>query len=277
MATVTRSATSGESEVHYPDSDGQPMAETPIHRQNLTDLIGMIEDRFADDPMVYVSGNMFLYYVEGVPSRNVAPDVFVVRGVDKGLKRRVYKVWTEGHAPDLVIELTSDSTKDEDVEKKFGIYRDVLKVKEYFLFDPEGEWLDPPLRGYRLKDGAYVSIEPVEGRLPSEVLGVHLERDGLFLRLWDPSSGRRIPTRPEAIAEREAKLRARDAAIKAKDTALKARDAAIRSREAELKTKDAAIRSRDAELKTKDAALEAKEAENERLRREIEELRRGSR
>src|SRR5262245_18846450 len=128
MATVTRPAASGETEVYYPDSDGQPMAETPVHGQNLTDLIEMIEDRFDDEPMLYVSGNMFVYYVESVRTENLAPDVFVVRGVDKTLVRRTYKVWAEGHAPDLVIELTTDSTKDEDYEQKFRIYRDILKV-----------------------------------------------------------------------------------------------------------------------------------------------------
>ena len=37
-------------EIEYPDSDGKPMAETPIHRQNLTDLIEMLDNHFAGDP-----------------------------------------------------------------------------------------------------------------------------------------------------------------------------------------------------------------------------------
>ena len=39
------------------------------------------------------------------------------------------------------------------------------------------------------------------GRLPSKVLGLHLERDGTQLRLWDPATGERLPT-PNERAER---------------------------------------------------------------------------
>src|SRR5262249_39888885 len=77
----------------YPSGDGRPMAETPIHRQNLTDLIATLAARFADDPDFYVSGNMFVYYEEGNRYRCLAPDVFVVRGVSKSHPRRVYKTW----------------------------------------------------------------------------------------------------------------------------------------------------------------------------------------
>ena len=42
------------------------------------------------------------------------------------------------------------------------------------------------------------AIKPVDGRLPCEAIGLHLERDGNQLRLWDPVAGRRIPTPAEA-------------------------------------------------------------------------------
>ena len=48
----------------------------------------------------------------------------------------------------------------------------VLGVKEYFLFDPFEDYLDPPIQGYRLRKGAYVPIKPVNGRLPSQVTGL---------------------------------------------------------------------------------------------------------
>jgi hypothetical protein len=49
----------------YPSGDDRPLAETPIHRRNLVTLIDVLDRRFADDPQVYVSGNMFVYYVKG--------------------------------------------------------------------------------------------------------------------------------------------------------------------------------------------------------------------
>ena len=120
--------------------------------------------------------------------------------------RDYYLVWKEGKAPDFVVEITSKSTKREDKNKKFVIYRDILKVSELFLFDPTEDYLHPPLQGFRLVGGEYLPIEPVAGRLPSQVVGLHLERDGSKLRLFDPTTGKRIPTRLEAheAAERHA-------------------------------------------------------------------------
>lgn len=190
-------------DIDYPSGDGRPMAETPLHRQNLTDQIAMLDIWFADDPQVYVSGNMFVYYVRGDRLKHVAPDVFVVRGVPKKKPRRSYRIWEEGKSLDAIIELTSQSTREEDEEDKFVLYRDVLKVPEYFLFDPYGEYLVPPLKGYRLIRRKYVPIEPVAGRLPSEVLGLHLEANGPVLRLYDPAAGRWLLTPAERIVEAE--------------------------------------------------------------------------
>ena len=85
-------------EVYYPESDGQPMAETDVHRDLMLDLIAMLREYFRDDPHVYISGNLFLYYQEGDPRRVVAPDVFVVKGIP-GHQRRIYKLWEEGSPP----------------------------------------------------------------------------------------------------------------------------------------------------------------------------------
>ncbi len=98
-----------------------------------------------------------------------------------------------------MIELTSKSTRREDLGNKLAIYRDVLKVREYFLFDPYGESLQPPLKGFRLVGGEY---EPIEGRLPSEVTGLHLEPALENLRLHDPATGRHLMTPRELLVPR---------------------------------------------------------------------------
>ncbi len=161
--------------IEYPSGDGKPMAETQVHLEDMIDAIQVLDDRFVDEPNVYVGGNLLLYYEEGNPRKHVAHDVLVALGIRKEPPRENYLVWREGKAPDMVIEITSKSTKREDKTKKFEIYRDILRVSEYFLFDPTEDYLDPPLQGFRLVRGTFVPIEPIAGRLPSQVLGLHLE------------------------------------------------------------------------------------------------------
>jgi Uma2 family endonuclease len=199
MATTPRTA--ADREVEYPTSDGKPMGETDLHRNDMFDVITTLEDHFAADPNVYVTGNLLLFYERGNRRRHVSPDVFVVRDVPKLPPRKYYLLWEEGKAPDVVIEITSKTTRREDQRKKLGLYRDVLKVPEYFQCDPTEDYLKPPLQGHRLVAGQYVPIAPIAGRLPSAVLGLHLERRGTELRLYDPAIGRCLLTRAEQVAE----------------------------------------------------------------------------
>jgi Uma2 family endonuclease len=229
---------------YYPDSDGRPIGETPLHVQNLCYVLEPLEVWLDNDSLALVAGNMFVYYVRGNRWLHVSPDVFVVRGIPKVTtpERRRYLVWQEGKAPDLVIELTSASTSEEDMDDKMALYQDTLRVREYFLFDPYEEYLHPRLQGYRLGGREYERIEPVAGRLPSEVLALHLEGVGLLLRFYDPASRRRLPIPPE---ERAALLMA-----------------------------EAARQRAETERQQAEAERRQAEAEVERLRRELEELRR---
>jgi hypothetical protein len=125
----------------------------------------------------------------------------VVRGVPKLPRRDYYLLWEEGKSPDVVIEITSKTTRREDQKKKREIYREILKVTEYFQFDPTRDYLRPPLQGVRLVEGEYVPIAPIRERLPSLVLGLHLEKSAEQLRLFDPSAGGLLPTRFERIEQ----------------------------------------------------------------------------
>lgn len=187
------------------------MAETDLHRQLMTALFEALEDRFEVDPNVYVSGNLLLFYVPGNKRKHVSPDVFVVFGVPKR-PRINFLTWEESRGPGVVIELTSSSTRNEDIRTKFSLYQDVLRVPEYFLFDPYEDYLEPRFQGYRLVGGKYRPMRLKDGRLTSRQLGLILEPDGEHLRLVDPNTGLRLPTRAEARQAAEAeveRLRAR--------------------------------------------------------------------
>jgi Uma2 family endonuclease len=220
------------------------MAETDWHRDLMVLLIEILRD-FYQGKRVYVSGNPLVFYEQGNRRRHVSPDVFVVRGVESH-QRPNYLVWEEDRGPEVVIELTSSSTRNEDLRTKMALYRDTLGVREYFLFDPLGDWLDPPLQGYRLRQGVYHPMRPRQGRLVSQVLKLHLERDGQLLRLWNPATGAWLLAREERLQQER----------QAQEEALR------RARTAEQRAEREAKMRADVD------------ADRERLRKENEELRR---
>jgi Uma2 family endonuclease len=176
--------------IEYPTSDGQPMAETTLHREVMSDLIWGLERRYADTPDVWVGGNLFLYYRKGDPAAVIAPDVLMARGVTKW-ERDNYLLWKE-EPPCLIFEITSPSTSHEDTRKKKDIY-EKIGVQEYILFDPFSEYLKPRLQGFRLQEGRYEPIPPnLDGTLDSRTTGLVLRPEGKRLRLVDRTTGERL-------------------------------------------------------------------------------------
>jgi len=198
--------------VEYPESDGEPMAETDTHRCEMNALIEALEERFRDQSDAYVAGNNFLYYEEGRPNAVFSPDVYVVLGVEKR-RRRVYKLWEESVAPCFVMELSSRKTWLEDIGNKKALCAR-LGVAEYFLYDPEADVVKPPLQGYRLQGSGpqaeYRRIQPRDdGRLESEQLDLILWLDdALQLHCSDARTGERF-LRPDESrqARRDAEKR----------------------------------------------------------------------
>jgi Uma2 family endonuclease len=208
-------------EIYYPDSDGKPMAESDLHREIMFDLIHRLQHHFAGQ-MIYVSGNLLLYYEKGNPYRSVAPDCFVVLGV-KPHFRRVYKLWEEGKAPQVVFEVSSKSTQKEDLGKKMTLYAQ-LGVLEYFIYDPTGEYLDPTLMAFRRAGEGFVPMQPMQDEVTlgdlqlvpgaaespeylSEVLGLRLAVDEENqLQAYDVKTGLRLLTSDERGTQAEALL-----------------------------------------------------------------------
>jgi len=213
--------------VVYPESDGKPMAETDFHYEIMTDMIDTLKERYAEHHDVYVAGNLIVYYQEKQPQKFVAPDVFVVFGVEKK-KRRTYRLWEEGKGPDFVLEVASQSTCDYDLGEKKDLYASILGVQEYYLYDPDKRYLPSPLLGFRLVEGVYVPIQAVEGRLPSDTLGLELGEEGGRLRLYNPLTKKWV-LKPAEQAKAEA-LRAQAQVRRAR---AQARQAKARAQQAE--------------------------------------------
>jgi hypothetical protein len=137
----------------------------------------------------------------------------------------------------------------------------VLKVKEYFLFDPFGDCLNPQLQGYRLRGGKYHPVRAVGGRLPSRVLGLHLEADGEDLRLYDPQAQRWLPTEQEHAAQVQVRLHQQE------DRAEQER---VRAEQERVRAEQERVRAEQEHMR---AEQEHMRAEQERLRAEQEQLR----
>lgn len=204
---MTLSANQLKTEIIYPDSDGTPMAESDPARDYLIYGVESLDIYFQDRDDVYVSGNLFIYYKKGIPSAVVAPDVFVVFGVEKK-KRLSYKVWEEGgKVPSFVLEVTSLTTQENDEEDKPKKYA-LLGVQEYFQYDPTGDYLSPQLKGSSLVEGRY---QPIAAKLlldgvtsiHSEVLGLDLRLIDGELRFFEPQTGKKLLSHKETEQARQ--------------------------------------------------------------------------
>ncbi len=198
------------------EEDGEPL-ESQWHVMQIHLLIELTRQHLGEPTHYFCGGNMFVYYstdqAEAVKTSKTAykgPDFFVVRGVDGTKLRRYWVAWEEGgRYPDLVVELVSPSTAKKDKEDNLRFYAEVLRVAEYFWYDPDLE----ELRGYGLRGSGYEAKEADErGWLWSEVLGAYIGlwegwyegRVGRWLRLYG-SDGRLVPTVEEVALQERAR------------------------------------------------------------------------
>lgn len=214
---------------------------------------------WGDRDDVYVGANMFVYFSTLQIKKNDfrGPDLFIVLNTKKRV-RKSWVVWEEGgRTPNVVVELVSPTTEHVDRGEKMRIYSRLLRVANYFIFDPNTLQLD----GFALdtKTNSYVRIEPdADGDVECPELGLRLGvRQGNFggvdarwLRAID-KSGRVLPT-PEDVAERE-KENARLAAEQARFAAEQARLARDELRAAEERAQQEARMRADLEQRLAEA------------------------
>jgi Uma2 family endonuclease len=194
-------------QAELPYDDGVPM-ESFRHKAQMDLLIDGLQSWLAERSDGFVSGNMFVYFsLAQVRNQDFrGPDFFAVLGVPQG-ERLSWVVWEEGKAPDVIIELLSDSTAERDKNEKKLIYQNQLRVPEYFWFDPFNA---DDLAGFFLHGGVYQPLTPNErNQLVSQSLGLALQRwqgsykgiDATWLR-WATLEGELLPI-PQEIAEQE--------------------------------------------------------------------------
>ena len=158
----------------YPCEDDEPMAATGFHADQIRIFAEQVSRYFAINPHIYIGVDSFIYYREGDITKFVAPDVYVVFGVDKFPQRRSFYTWSEGAAPTAIFEFLSDSTANQDRHEKVQRYLRDMAAEEYFIHQPE---LKKPaeFRGWRRDpSGGIVELSPdAEGGLFSEALNLY--------------------------------------------------------------------------------------------------------
>ena len=200
--------------IYYPDSDGEPMADTGPQAEVMNYVYDALKEWFLEDEDVYVAMNMFLYYQRGDPRKVVAPDIYVIFGARGKRLRRIWMAWRENDTlPGFVLEIGSPSTHAYDAGEKRDIYAE-MGAGEYWRFDSLGDQFSPVLIGERLVDGEYERIDVyadesgiLRGYSPALGLDLCVMESG-ELRFYDPvgrewllSHGESQAARLEAEAE----------------------------------------------------------------------------
>ncbi|GET39212.1 Uma2 family endonuclease [Microseira wollei] len=140
------------SEIIYPDSDGEPMAENTEQFKWIVLIKENLEIWFAGAADVFVAGDLLWYPVEGNNKLRQAPDTMVIFGRPKG-KRGSYKQWEEENIPpQVVFEILSPGNRSKKMFEKLLFYQR-YGVQEYYIYDPDdneltglvrsGDWLEP--------------------------------------------------------------------------------------------------------------------------------------
>jgi Uma2 family endonuclease len=118
------------------------MPESMVHLLVRTFLFQLL--RHALGPGHSIGSEQFVYWMPTNPRRNLAPDVFVKRGVPQTLFG-TWKCWQSG-APDLAVEIVSPSDSEGLAwDEKVARYAE-LGITELLRFDPEAP------EGERMRD-----------------------------------------------------------------------------------------------------------------------------
>ncbi len=210
-----------------PSGDGEPM-ETERHADQQAHLVTTMKSAMRSRDDVYVNGNMFVYFSPNQLKNESfrGPDVFVVLGTEKR-ERRSWVLWEEMCLPDVVVEITSSSTRDEDYGEKKEIYGRVWKTAFYAIYDPATHQLD----AWELDGGRYVPLpKNADGDVDVAILEMRLGVRALALSSSVPAPSLRWIDRHGAPLESYDELRAQNADLSTRNAELDAELERLRAR-----------------------------------------------
>lgn len=171
-------------EVIYPDSDGQPMSDNTKQFRWIVTIKENLEILFANDPNVFVAGDLLWYPVQGSNTIRQAPDAMVVLGRPKG-DRGSYQQWKEDNIPpQVVFEILSPGNRTGKMAQKALFYQR-YGVQEYYIYDPD----DNELSGLIRSEAGLELLEQVDGWV-SPLLGIRFQLTEDTLEIYRPDGER---------------------------------------------------------------------------------------
>lgn len=190
---VTQLSSSIQKDIIYPESDGQPMADNTKQFELIVLIKKNLDVLFANDPNVFVAGDLLWYPIKGNNVTRKAPDVMVVFGRPKG-DRGSYLQWEEDNiTPQVVFEILSPSNTTREMINKYKFY-ERNGVEEYYLYDPDKS----ELTGWLRSGNELVEIEQMVGWV-SPRLSIRFELVDGELEIYRPD-GQKFTTY-EQLAE----------------------------------------------------------------------------
>jgi Uma2 family endonuclease len=167
-------------EIVYPDCDGNPMSDNTKQFRWIVTIKENLDLLFADNPDVFVAGDLLWYPVEGSNTIRVAPDSMVVFGRAKG-DRGSYQQWREENIPpQVVFEILSPGNRMGEMSKKLKFY-ERYGVEEYYIYDPD----KVDFTGWLRQGESLELIEEVQG-WTSPRLGIKFELEPDTLLIYRP-------------------------------------------------------------------------------------------
>jgi Uma2 family endonuclease len=214
-------------DIIYPESDGKPMADNTKQFRWIVTIKENLEWLFAQDPQVFIAGDLLWYPVEGDNKTTQAPDVMVVFGRPKG-DRGSYQQWREENIPpQVVFEILSPSNTRAEMNRKLLFY-DRYGVEEFYQYDPDKQIL----RGWLRRDSFLDVIEAID-QWVSPRLQIRFDLSQTELCIYHPDN--ELFLTPSEIAARaeQAKERAEQAEQRAEQAEDRAEQAKERAEQAE--------------------------------------------
>jgi Uma2 family endonuclease len=196
-------------EVDYPESDGNPVSDNTEQFRWIVVIQQNLEWLFADDPNVFIAGDLLWYPVEGNNKICNAPDVLVAIGRPKG-KRGSYQQWKEENiAPQVVFEILSPSNSAMEMARKQGFY-DQHGVEEYYLYDSSKD----DLLGWCRTQGHLQVIEMMQDWVIPR-LGIRFDLSEEELRIYRPDGDRFLSYVEIAQSREQERIRAEQERLRA--------------------------------------------------------------